>query len=173
MSAVHTSCYNILGLWHPYCTGASCIPVTWSGLDEYHLVAVGLWPDWLQLHGGMLHCSCSLQVITSSWWLGNLKEVTGLSVQEARDERCMSAWAVCRTSEDPEDRHWPWQISDHCLPVALIWVKSPSQRIGPSHSQSSQRSWELRINSREHFKLGQELSFEECILAINQLIFPK
>jgi hypothetical protein len=27
------------------------------------LVAVGLWPDWLQLHGGMLHCSCSLQVI--------------------------------------------------------------------------------------------------------------
>jgi len=149
MCAVHTSCYNILGLWHPYCTGASCIPVTWSGLDEYHLVAVGLWPDWLQLHGGMLHCSCSLQVITSSWWLGNLKEVTGLSVQEARDERCMSAWAVCRTSEDPEDRHW---------------------HRPPSHSQ---RSWELRINSRKHFKLGQELSFEECILAINQLIFPK
>jgi hypothetical protein len=58
----------------------------------------------------------------------------------------------------------------HCLPVALIWVKSLSQRIGPSHSQ---RSWELRINSRKHFKLGQELSFEECILAINQLIFPK
>ena len=58
----------------------------------------------------------------------------------------------------------------HCLPVALIWVKSLSQRISPSHSQ---RSWELRINSRKHFKLGQELSFEECILAINQLIFPK
>jgi hypothetical protein len=109
MSAVHTSCCNILGLWHPCCTGASCVPVTWSGLDEYHLVAVGLWPDWLQLHGGMLHCSCSLQVITSSWWLGNLKEVTGLSVQEARDGCCMSAWAVCRTSEDPEERHWPGQ----------------------------------------------------------------
>ena len=109
MSTDHTSCCNILGLWHPCCTAASCVPVTWSGLDEYHLVAVGQWPDWLQLHGGMLHCSCSLQVITSSWWLGNLKEVTGLSVQEARDERCMSAWAVCRTSEDPKERHWPGQ----------------------------------------------------------------
>ena len=173
MCAVHTSCYNILGLWHPYCTGASCIPVTWSGLDEYHLVAVGLWPDWLQLHGGMLHCSCSLQVITSSWWLGNLKEVTGLSVQEARDGRCMSTWAVCRTSEDPAERidtGTDLRVYDyHCLPVALIWVKSPSQRIGPRHSQS----WELRINSREHFKLGQELSFEKWILAINELIFPK
>jgi hypothetical protein len=55
------------------------------------------------------------------------------------------------------------------LPAALIWVKSPSQRSGPSPSQ---RSWELRINSREHFKLGQELSFEKWILAINELIFP-
>jgi hypothetical protein len=128
MCAVHTSCYNILGLWHPYCTGASCIPVTWSGLDEYHLVAVGLWPDWLQLHGGMLHCSCSLQVITSSWWLGNLKEVTGLSVQEARDERCMSAWAVCRTSEDPEDRHWHRPLS--------LWL--PLSASGPDLSQKSE-----------------------------------
>ena len=25
-----------------------------------------LWPDWSLLHCGMLHCSCSLQVITSS-----------------------------------------------------------------------------------------------------------
>ncbi len=34
----------------------------------------------------------------------------------------------------------------HCLPVALIWVKSLSQRIGPSHSQ---RRWDLRFNSWE------------------------
>jgi hypothetical protein len=58
----------------------------------------------------------------------------------------------------------------HCLQVALISVKSPSQRIGQSHSQ---RSWELRINSWEHFKLGQELSFEKWILAINELFLPK
>jgi hypothetical protein len=173
MSAVHTSCCNILGLWHPCCTGASCVPVTWSGLDEYHLVAVGLWPDWLQLHGGMLHCSCNLQVITSSWWLGNLKEVTGLSVQEARDGRCMSAWAVYAELRKTQriDTGTDLRVCDyHCLPVALIWVKSLSQRIGPSHSQ---RSWELRINSRKHFKLGQELSFEKWILAINELILPK
>ena len=129
MCAVHTSCYNILGLWHPYCTGASCIPVTWSGLDEYHLVAVGLWPDWLQLHGGMLHCSCSLQVITSSWWLGNLKEVTGLSVQEARNGRCMSAWVVCRTSEDPEESHWPGQTSESIMITTTVcqWPWSESK----------------------------------------------
>ncbi len=36
----------------------------------------------------------------------------GDSVQEARDGRCMSAWAVCRTSEDPEERHWPGQTSE-------------------------------------------------------------
>jgi hypothetical protein len=170
MCAVHTSCYNILGLWHPYCTGASCIPVTWSGLDEYHLVAVGLWPDWLQLHGGMLHCSCSLQleVITSSWWLGNLKEVTkrpGMSVV------CPHGLYAELRKTQRIDTGTDLRVYDyHCLPVALIWVKSLSQRIGPSHSQ---RSWELRINSRKHFKLGQELSFEECILAINQSIFPK
>ena len=38
--------------------------------------------------------------------------MTGLSVREARGGpggRCMSAWAVCRTSEDPEERHWPGQ----------------------------------------------------------------
>ena len=131
MSAVHTSCCNILGLWHPCCTGASWVPVTWSGLDEYHLVAVtvGLWPDWLQLHGGMLHCSCSLQVVTSSWWLGNLKEVTGLSVQEARDGRCMSAWAVsvCITSEDPEDRHWPGQTSESMTTTVCQWPWSESK----------------------------------------------
>ena len=74
-----------------------------------------------------MHCSCSLQVITSSWWLGNLKEVTGLSVQEARDGRCMSAWAVCRTSEDPEDSHWPGQTFESMTTTVCQWPWSESK----------------------------------------------
>jgi hypothetical protein len=145
---------NISRLRRPCCTGASCVPVsavTWSGLDKYHLIAVGLWPDLLQLHGGMLHCSCSLQV-----------EVGDLPLSPRGQGWVLYACMGCMQNFG-RPRGETLALADlqvynyHCLPVALIWVKSQSQRIGQSHSQ---RSWELRINSQEHFKLGQELSFE-------------
>jgi hypothetical protein len=73
------------------------------------------------------------RLVTVTWWHAALQlqpsscnfkliqvEVTGLSVQEARNGRCMSAWVVCRTSEDPEESHWPGQTSESIMITTTV-----------------------------------------------------
>jgi hypothetical protein len=67
-------------------------------------------------------------------------------------------------AELPEERHWPGQTSESMTTTVALSASGPDPSLrkkSESKNQPESQSKKLRINSREHFKLGQELSFEK------------